>query len=218
MRNNPPKHLKWVFKALSVLIIVKVTVSIVANYTNYLPPHFDSDFLRGRQDYFFGTYQWVFYLHIFSGPLVLIMGLVLMSSKFRNQFPAWHQRIGKIQLSSVIFLVAPTGLWMSCYTANGIFAGIGFATLALLTGLTAIWGWRTAAQRNFIDHQGWMWRCYLLLCSAVILRLIGGAGTWIGVETPGFDPFAGWVSWITPLVVYELTRLIPKVGRVRKID
>jgi hypothetical protein len=49
-----------------------------------------------------------------------------------------------------------------------------------------------------------MWRCYLLLCSAVVLRLIGGLATVTGVAAPWFDPLAIWLSWLVPLAAFEL--------------
>ena len=49
-----------------------------------------------------------------------------------------------------------------------------------------------------------MWRCYLLLCSAVVLRLIGGLATVTGVTAPWVDPLATWMSWLVPLTAFEL--------------
>ena len=48
-----------------------------------------------------------------------------------------------------------------------------------------------------------MWRCYLLLCSAVVLRLLGGLATVTGVTAIWFDPVAVWASWLLPLAAFE---------------
>jgi len=48
-----------------------------------------------------------------------------------------------------------------------------------------------------------MWRTYLLLCSAVVLRLIGGLATVTGVAAPWVDPLATWMSWLVPLMAFE---------------
>ena len=49
-----------------------------------------------------------------------------------------------------------------------------------------------------------MWRCYLLLCSAVVLRLMGGLATVTGVTASWFDPLATWLCWLVPLTAFEL--------------
>lgn len=69
--------------------------------------------------------------------------------------------------------------------------GVGFASLAVAT----VWlGWRAAVRRSFVQHRRWMVRCYILLCSAVVLRLTARffivtniAGDWI-------YPMTAWTS------------------------
>ena len=73
------RTLAKVLRAAFALLILRALVSIVANYSDYFPPDFQSSFLQGREGTFPGTYQWAFYVHIFSGPLVLLNGLVLMT-------------------------------------------------------------------------------------------------------------------------------------------
>ena len=50
-----PRHDRSAERVLSVLVgvlILKVTSSVVANYHSYFPPDFASDFLHGREPYF----------------------------------------------------------------------------------------------------------------------------------------------------------------------
>jgi hypothetical protein len=92
------------------------------------------------------------------------------------------------------------------------------ATLALATALCASLGTRSAVMRRFSDHRRWMWRCYLLLCSAVVLRLMGGLATVTGVFAPWVDPLATWLCWLVPLTAFELREWIrrnPSVLRAR---
>lgn len=58
-----------VLTAAVCLLILKITLTVVMNYRDYLPPNFESGFLPGRDSYFFGAYQWAFYTHIAAGPL-----------------------------------------------------------------------------------------------------------------------------------------------------
>lgn len=205
-RNRLSRPIQTMAAAAAAILIVRVTVEVVYGYRNYLPPNFSSEFLAGRNSYFYGTYQWAFYPHIASGPVVLFLGLPLLSDRFRTRFPQWHRWLGRVQLSCVLFVVAPSGLWMAFYTATGTIAGVGFVLLSLSTALSAAQGWRLARARRFAEHRIWMWRCYLLLCSAVLLRVFGGLGSILSVQSPWYDPVASWTSWLLPITTYEVIR------------
>ena len=207
MRNVLSKPLSPVLMILAGILILKVTVEVVSNYHNYYPPNFGSDFLRGREHDFSSAYRWAFYTHIASGPVSLVLGMILIGERFRRRFPRWHRYLGRIQVACVLLLVAPSGLWMAQYAAAGPIAAVGLAALAFATGMCAVLGWRSAIDRRFADHRRWMWRVYLLLCSAVVLRLIGGLATVTGFGATWIDPPATWLSWLVPLTAFELSEL-----------
>lgn len=190
---------------LAAILIAKITGAVVLGYGNYLPPNFNSDFLQGRQDYFSGAYQWAFYMHIASGPFTLIVGMIALFDPFRMRFPKWHRVLGRMQVAVILLLVAPSGLWMAFYAQAGSNATTSFALLAMLTAICAALGWRAAMERQFAVHRRWMWRSYLLLCSAVVLRLLGGLATVGGVQSDWFDPLAAWLCWVVPLAAFEWT-------------
>lgn len=206
MQNRDLLVLRRILKLLACLLIVKVTVSVLLNYGDYLPPNFESEFLSGREYYFWGGYSWAFYVHIAVSPCTLILGMILLSKRFRLRFPQWHRNLGRIQVVGVLFLVAPSGLWMARYAETGTVAGIGFAVLSVVTGVCAAFGWRAALQRRFAEHERWMTRCYLMLCSAVVLRLQGGLAIVADIDSAWQYPFAAWSSWLVPLIVFELYR------------
>ena len=198
------KRLGQILKLLLCVLIVRVTVAIVVNYRHYFPPNFESEFLLDRESYFFGSYQWAFYTHIFSGPVTLLLGIPLVSDRFRLKLPRWHRILGRIQVVCVLFFVVPSGLWMAFRTESGVIASAGFASLAIATGFAATRGFQSAVHRRFVDHRRWMWRCYLLLCSAVVLRIMGGIVTVMELDTAWSYPFAAWASWLLPLAVFEV--------------
>lgn len=191
------------------LIIVKVTLSVVLGYRDYIPPNFQSDFLVGRQSYFFGAYRWAFYAHIAAGPVTLLAGLALVSERFRRR-PAVHRSLGKLQIALVTLVVAPSGAWMAWYAQSGGVAGLGFFMLAIATAGCAVMGWRSAARRQFAEHWRWMWRCFLLLCSAVVVRLIGGLATVTGVDADWIYPLSAWASWLAPLAAFEIAEAVAR--------
>src|SRR5688572_1029492 len=69
-------------RALSVvtaILIIRVAIGVLFDYHDYFPPNFQSDFLRGRESYFWGPYQWAFFTHVISGPVSLVLGTLLVS-------------------------------------------------------------------------------------------------------------------------------------------
>src|SRR4051812_47025822 len=203
LRDGREKTLGWLSSVLAAVLILKVTAVVVWDYASYFPPDFRVDFLRGRESYFFGAYRWAFYVHVVSGPLALLLGLALVSAAVRRRFPAGHRALGRIQVLIVATLVAPSGLAMAFHAAAGPAAGVGLGVLAVLTAATALVGGRLAMRRRFADHRRWMWRCFLLLCSAVVLRLIVGLATAVGITSAWVDPLATWLSWLLPLAAFE---------------
>ena len=206
MLNLRTTTLQRVLKLLTCVLIVKVTVSVILIYREYLPPDFESDFLRGRQSYFSGSYQWAFYTHIVSGPCSLFLGMILLNEGFRREYLPWHRCLGRIQVACVCLLITPSGLWMACYAETGAVAGAGFASLAIATSVCVAFGWRSAVTRQFGAHRRWMIRCYVLLCSAVVLRLIAGLATVTGSEAVWLYTLSAWVSWLVPLGVFEFSQ------------
>jgi uncharacterized membrane protein len=198
----------WVLRLLGAALVLEVTARIVANYGGYWPPDFNTDFLRGREPHFHGAYRAAFYAHILSGPLALVLGLVLVIDGVRARGPAWHRRLGWAQALNVVLVVAPSGLVMTQHAAAGPVAGLGLATLALATAGSVAMGVRAAMRRQFHTHRRWMWRSFCLLSSAVVLRLIGGLSTVTGFAPAWLDPAANWASWLGPLAVFEVSEAV----------
>ena len=140
--------------------------------------------------------------------------MILLSERFRLRFSRWHRILGRIQVANVLLLVVPSGLWMSWYAMTGAVAGAGFAALAVVTGLCATFGWRAAMQRRFDVHRLWMLRCYVLLCSAVVLRLMGGVVLLAEIEGEWTYAVSAWACWLVPLVILELSRLGTRNNRL----
>jgi hypothetical protein len=116
----------------------------------------------------------------------------------------------------VLMFVAPSGLWMARYAMTGAVAAAGLGALAIATAACVAMGWRAAVKRRFASHRRWMWRTFVLLCSAVVIRLIGGLATVAHWDALWIYPLSAWASWLAPLLVYEsshrLGRPIPGVA------
>jgi hypothetical protein len=208
MRSEAGAALNRVLTGVAALLVFKVTLTVVSGYRYYLPPDFNSDFLLGREAYFYGPYSWAFYAHLVSGPISLVVGTILVSDRFRARTPRWHRRLGKLQVANVLLLVVPSGLWMAWYAATGAVAAAGLGLLAIVTAVCATAGWRAAVSRRFDEHRRWMWRTYILLCSAVVIRMIGGLSTVLHVDAEWVYPLSCWASWLGPLMIFEAMRLM----------
>jgi len=204
---NPSSFLR-VLAILAALLVCKVTLSVVIGYRHYLPPNFETDFLEGREAYFWGAYSWAFYTHLIAGPASLLVGTLLVSDRFRRAAPAWHKRLGRLQGLCVLFFLAPSGLWMAWYAATGVVAAAGLGSLAIATAACVLLGWKAAVERRFSDHERWMWRTYMLLISAVVVRMIGGLATVTGLDPLWLYPLSTWASWLVPLVVFGAVQLL----------
>ncbi len=192
--------LRW----LAVVLILRVLAAILANYPDYFPPDFNSLFLQGREPTFSGAYQAAFYVHIFSGPIVLFNGLVLLNNYVRRRHGDWHRWLGRVQVIVLLFLVLPSSAVMSLHAFGGWPAGLSFLLLALATGYCAIVGVVHARRRHYDRHRCWMLRSYVLICSAVALRLISGTAGLVGAPSPESAYIvAAWSSWLLPITAYE---------------
>lgn len=203
MENKGIKAITRLAFVSASLLVLKVVFTVVSSYPDYFPPNFQVDFLLGRGHYFWQGYHWAFYVHIISGPISLLLGVVLISKTFRCHWPAWHRGLGRIQVLNVLLLVVPSGLWMSWWSMGGRPAGAAFAMLAVATGFCITMGWRRAVQRQFASHNRWMGRVFVLLFSAVTLRVFGGLAFVLDIEAEWTYALSGWLSWAGPLLFYE---------------
>jgi hypothetical protein len=112
--------------------------------------------------------------------------------------------LGRLQVGCILLLLAPSGLWMARYAATGAIAAAGLGVLAVLTAGCVFRGWRAAVGRRWAEHRRWMWRTFILLCSAIVIRLLGGLATVAQWDAPWLYPFATWASWLVPLLIVEL--------------
>ena len=197
--------LRW----LAVVLILRVLVTILANYHEYYPPQFDSLFLQGREATFTGAYRPAFYIHIFSGPVVLLGGLILLSEHVRRRHAGVHRVLGRVQVVVLLLFVLPSSVVMSRHVFGGWPSGLSFLLLAVATATCAVVGVVHATRRRYDMHRRWMLRSYVLICSAVALRLISGMLGEVGVPSPG-DAYivAVWSSWLVPLAAYEIVERV----------
>lgn len=203
IRQTRLRLLSRIVVCLSVLLMVKVFLSILMEYRWYFPADYDaSAFLSGRRYTFSGFYRWAFYVHIISSPLSLILGTFLVvSGKRARQLPI-HRSGGKLQALIVLGFVVPSGFMMARHAYAGPVATYGFASLSILTGFSMAVSIYFARARQIHRHQYWAGFCYVLLCSPLLLRIINGATSVAQYDSEGFYRLNAWCSWLIPLAFY----------------
>src|SRR3954447_14077206 len=145
------------------LLVVRVLVVILINYPDYFPPNFDSLFLQGREATFTGVYRLAFYVHIFSAPLVLLNGLILLSDYVRRRLGGLHRLLGRVQVAVLLLFVLPSSVVMSRHAFGGWPAGVSFLLLSAATAGCALAGVVDARRRRYEQHRRWMLRSYVLI-------------------------------------------------------
>lgn len=201
------------FLVVALLVLaLRIVVAIVAEYRSYFPPDFDSAFLIGREGYFFGRYRVAFYVHILVGPPVVLLALVLVLSGVwqRRSVAAGrlHRRLGRVLWPLVVFAFVPSGLLMAPFAFAGLPSAVAFTLLSLATGATAILAIRSVWRGDIVSHRRWAARCFILLMSPLLLRLVGGMLTVLQREEPIWYQLNAWASWLVPVVGIEAARLL----------
>lgn len=198
--------IRWFAKLSIGLLCVKTVWTILHEYRWYFPPNFDqSAFLIGRRDSFHGMYAIAFYVHLFTGPTSFLLGAFLMFSGGQRSQAWWHRWSGRAQVI-LVCLVAVSGLGMALNAFAGPIAGLGFAVLALLTAATAVVAAYFAILGRMDRHRRWATRCFLLLCSPLLLRLFLGLMTVVQLDSIWSYRLIAWLSWLVPLAAHEAWR------------
>ena len=140
--------LRW----LAVVLSLRVLVTILANYPDYFPPNFDSLFLQGREATFTGAYRPAFYVHIFSGPVVLLGGLILLNRHVRHRHAGLHRLLGWVQVTVLLLLVLPSSVVMSWHAFGGWLAGLSFFLLSAATASCASAESRRSVYRRVVEQ------------------------------------------------------------------
>ncbi|QDU25085.1 hypothetical protein ETAA8_01460 [Anatilimnocola aggregata] len=192
---------------LSAVLGLRVLVGILLEYRWYFPANFvESAFLTGREETFTRAYAIAFYTHIISGPPTIVLGTFLVWSQGAGRFRLWHRWAGRVQMVLIFAALLPSGLMMATQAFTGPMAGWGFAALTLATAFCAALAVYYACTKRILLHQVWASRCYVLLISPLILRVVSGALIVTGTESETTYVLNAWLSWLVPLAMYEIWR------------
>lgn len=159
--------------------------------------------------------KWLLYGHIVPGGLALLIGPTQLLREIRNKSLAAHRWLGKLYLLCIA-TSATCALSLTFFTTNLVgkmyTVSIWFMLLAWVS-CTSIAYW-TILRRNFVEHEQWMMRSYLVTFAFIIQNYI--------LKIPGLlalgsfaevSPNIFWFSWSLPLLGYQVYLTITKTGK-----
>lgn len=160
------------FRMLFWVPVTALSLLLVYNTLPYFSFSKDLDFIAERSILFENSiYNASFYIHIFAGAVCIITALIQFSRYILKKVRAIHRWSGKLYVFVVLFMGAPTGLYMSFFAKGSFWERALFMFMAATWFITTLYGFTTIHKKNVIAHKVWMIRSYAMAMTAVTFRI-----------------------------------------------
>jgi hypothetical protein len=103
----------------------------------------------------------------------------------------------------VLFLGAPTGLYMAFFAKGTIAERSLFLFMALAWFITTLFGLMTILKKNIVAHKIWMIRSYAMAMTAVTFRIYHIAFYMLGLDHLENYEISLWISVIGNMLLAE---------------
>lgn len=172
----------------------------------YIPLQNDVAFLQIKQTEVneIPLYILFFYIHVYTAIFVLLTGFFQFSAYILRKYPFIHRSTGKFYLATILFLSAPSGLFIGLFANGGFYSKISFVTLSVLWFYFTLKGFLFIKDKNIVQHKAFMLRSFALTFSAITLRF------WKVILVYLFQPspmdlyqIIAWLGWIPNLLIVE---------------
>jgi hypothetical protein len=184
--------------------VAGLSLLLIYNTIPYFSFNRDFDFIRERSLLFENNfYNACFYIHIMAGALCIGTALIQFSRYLMKKSKAIHRISGKIYVAVVLFLGAPTGLYMAFFAKGSFWERVLFMFMAIWWFITTLNGLNTIHKRNVIGHKVWMMRSYAMAMTAVTFRvyyIVLFLLDWTLLEN---YQFSLWISVIGNMLIAE---------------
>ena len=171
----------------------------------YVPLKTDVSFLMIKQTEVVERpeYLYFFYTHVYTSIFVLLTGFLAIIRKdfgLKN----FHRTAGKIYIFLILFLAAPSGIYMGIFANGGSLSKISFVILGCLWWFSTFKAYQLARQKKFKEHKQWMWRSFAFTLSAITLRMWKVFIVYLFHPNP-MDVYQiiAWLGWIPNIVFIE---------------
>ncbi len=152
--------------------VIAFSLLLIYNTLPYFSFSKEFDFIEERSFLFQSNfYNTCFYIHIAAGALCIGTSLIQFSRYILKKSKAIHRVSGKIYVFVVLFLGAPTGLYMSFFAKGSFWERALFMFMAGWWFITTLYGLTTIHKRNIVAHKVWMIRSYAMAMTAVTFRV-----------------------------------------------
>ena len=170
--NTLQKSVKVFSQMLFWVPVVGFSLLLIYNTIPYFSFEKDFRFISERSFLFESRfYNLSFYVHIAAGALCIGAALIQFSRYILQKSKAIHRISGKLYVFVVLFLGAPTGLFMSFFAKGSFWERSLFMFMACWWFITTLYGLSTIRKKNIIAHKIWMMRSYAMAMTAVTFRV-----------------------------------------------
>ncbi|RZL46611.1 MAG: DUF2306 domain-containing protein [Pedobacter sp.] len=172
----------------------------------YIPLDTQVAFLQIKQTEVEGikAYLPIFYVHVYTAIFALLAGFTQFNNALLAKYKKLHSTIGYLYFISVVFLAAPSGIFIGYYANGGLYAQISFILLGILWLIFTVKAIEFIKNGDIKKHRQFMLRSFALAFSAITLRL------WKVILVYLFHPapmdvyqIIAWLGWIPNLLIVE---------------
>ena len=151
-------------------------------------------------------WRYSFYIHVFTGLVALLAGLVQFNRYFICNLPGLHRTFGYVYVIDVLMVTGPAALVMSFYANGGWLARTSFILQSLVWLICTALAIRAALKKNFQQHGEWMLRSYALTLAALTLRTYATLLSYSGNDMHPVHKYIliAWASWVPNLLIAEI--------------
>jgi len=200
------KNLKLSLSLLWTICFVYFFILMLQLTWQYIPLQNDVAFLQIKQTEVneIPLYILFFYIHVYTAIFVLLTGFFQFSAYILRKYPFIHRSTGKFYVVTILFLSAPSGLFIGLFANGGFYSKISFVTLSVLWFYFTLKGFLFIKDKNIVQHKAFMLRSFALTFSAITLRF------WKVILVYLFQPspmdlyqIIAWLGWIPNLLIVE---------------
>jgi hypothetical protein len=160
------------FQMLFWIPVAGFSLLLIYNTLPYFSFSHKFDFIKERSFLFQSNfYNSCFYIHITAGALCIGTALIQFSRYILKKTKTIHRISGKIYVFVVLFLGAPTGLYMSFFAKGSFWERALFMFMAAWWFVTTLYGLTAIHKKNVLGHKIWMMRSYAMAMTAVTFRV-----------------------------------------------
>jgi hypothetical protein len=166
------RSVRVLFQMLFWVPVAGFSLLLIYNTLPYFSFSHNFSFIEERSFLFESSfYNACFYIHITAGSLCIATALIQFSRYILKKTKAIHRWSGKIYVFVVLFLGAPTGLYMSFFAKGSFWERSLFMFMASWWFITTLYGLNTIRKKNVLGHKIWMMRSYAMAMTAVTFRV-----------------------------------------------